>query len=89
MRIGYYVYNQHPEEGEMSGEEVEEARYNRVVDISKVIRNILIDKPRITRFDMQFDEPGEILCEKPGVDEMVLEEAIENPFIIRNSDILN
>ncbi|EPX73711.1 histone chaperone Cia1 [Schizosaccharomyces octosporus yFS286] len=55
VRVGYYVNN------EMEGinlQEMEDTEIKKVkVDISKVWRNILAEKPRVTRFNIQWDNP--------------------------------
>ncbi|EPY51358.1 histone chaperone Cia1 [Schizosaccharomyces cryophilus OY26] len=55
VRVGYYVNN------EMEGvnlQEMEETEVKKIkVDISKVWRNILAEKPRVTRFNIQWDNP--------------------------------
>lgn len=50
IRVGYYVNSEYTEE---------ELRENppEVIDITKVGRNILSDKPRVTRFQVEFDQP--------------------------------
>jgi len=51
FRIGYYVYNNYVEP------ELLENPPDQVI-LDKVVRNILIDKPRITKFDIKWgDEP--------------------------------
>nr|2CU9_A Chain A, Histone chaperone cia1 [Schizosaccharomyces pombe]2DZE_A Chain A, Histone chaperone cia1 [Schizosaccharomyces pombe]2DZE_B Chain B, Histone chaperone cia1 [Schizosaccharomyces pombe]2Z34_A Chain A, Histone chaperone cia1 [Schizosaccharomyces pombe]2Z34_B Chain B, Histone chaperone cia1 [Schizosaccharomyces pombe]2Z3F_A Chain A, Histone chaperone cia1 [Schizosaccharomyces pombe]2Z3F_B Chain B, Histone chaperone cia1 [Schizosaccharomyces pombe]2Z3F_C Chain C, Histone chaperone cia1 len=53
VRVGYYVNN------EMEGlnlQEMDDAEIKKVkVDISKVWRSILAEKPRVTRFNIQWD----------------------------------
>ena len=52
VRIGYYVNNDY---------ETEELRENppTEVDASKILRNILSDKPRVTRVPISWDEISE------------------------------
>eukprot|EP00161_Ancyromonas_sigmoides_P003948 TRINITY_DN1387_c1_g2_i3.p2 TRINITY_DN1387_c1_g2~~TRINITY_DN1387_c1_g2_i3.p2 ORF type:complete len:189 (+),score=47.71 TRINITY_DN1387_c1_g2_i3:154-720(+) len=50
VRVGYYVNNEY--EDELLREEPPE-----VPDASKITRNILADKPRVTRFQIPWDEP--------------------------------
>ena len=53
IRIGYYVNNEYdlPEMNENPPE---------VVDIPRVMRNILADSPRVTRFDIKWDQDAEM-----------------------------
>ncbi|EEB08225.1 histone chaperone Cia1 [Schizosaccharomyces japonicus yFS275] len=55
VRVGYYVNN------EMEGvdlQEMEESEVKKIkVDVDKVWRNILAEKPRVTRFNIQWDNP--------------------------------
>lgn len=50
IRVGYYVNNAY---------ESEELRENppETLDLSKVKRELLVDKPRVTRFNIKWDEP--------------------------------
>jgi len=62
FRIGYYVYNNYlnPELLENDQESFE---------IEKVYRNILEDKPRITRFDINWEEKAEEIVENSTLPE--------------------
>merc|ERR1712154_267654 len=52
IRIGYYVHNEYEEELDQNNE-------NMVVEPNKIIRNILADKPRVTRFNIVWDDDKE------------------------------
>jgi Histone chaperone involved in gene silencing len=52
FRVGYYVYNTYTEQ-ELIDNPPEE------VQIDKVVRNILAEKPRITRFDIKWGDEKE------------------------------
>jgi len=53
IRVGYYVNNDYHDQ-------FEELRENppATVQIDKVVRNILEEKPRVTRFPCEFDTPS-------------------------------
>ncbi len=52
IRVGYYVNNEYADEA------LREAP-PPVVDITRVARNILAEKPRVTRFPILFDAPAQ------------------------------
>lgn len=59
IRVGYYVNSEYTEE---------ELRENppEVIDIAKVGRSILSDKPRVTRFQVDFDPVVRTLPSRPA-----------------------
>ena len=50
IRIGYYVNNEYAEEIPQDGQ-----NENYEIDPQKITRNILADKPRVTRFNIKWD----------------------------------
>ena len=70
FRVGYYVYNFYADQ-ELADNPPEE------VLVDKVTRNVLADKPRITRFDIKWGD------EK---DEPVMEEGEENSQMIQKEN---
>jgi len=58
IRIGYYVQNEwtNPAWNPPDGSPPEELLYGRPIDVSLVQRNILADKPRVTRFHIPWDD---------------------------------
>jgi histone chaperone ASF1 len=57
IRVGYYQNNEYPEgtdERRLYEEKLEKNEKITSVDISKVIRNILADKPKVTRFNIKW-----------------------------------
>ena len=64
VRVGYYVYNEY---------DLEELRENppAKVQVEHVVRNILAEKPRVTRFNIVWDNEGgeEYPPEQPEVEE--------------------
>ena len=58
IRIGYYVNNEYetPEMNENPPDQV---------DIARVVRNILADSPRVTRFDIKWTPETERMAEMP------------------------
>jgi histone chaperone ASF1 len=73
IRVGYYQNNEYPEGSEerrVWEEKLESKEKITTVDIPKVVRNILADKPKVTRFNIKWydtlrvkfngrDNPGE------------------------------
>lgn len=70
VRVGYYVNNEYIDESAVgvNGEPVPPTK----VEIEKVRRNILAEKPRVTRFGIKWDSeesaPAEFPPEQPDVD---------------------
>ena len=57
IRVGYYQNNEYPEgteERRLWEEKLENKEKITSVDISKVVRNILADKPKVTRFNIKW-----------------------------------
>ena len=72
VRVGYYVNNEYlNDDGSLVGEE-EVAALGGKIDTSRVRRNILAEKPRVTRFNIKWDSeesaPAEFPPEQPDVD---------------------
>eukprot|EP01029_Cantina_marsupialis_P026041 TRINITY_DN69129_c0_g1_i1.p1 TRINITY_DN69129_c0_g1~~TRINITY_DN69129_c0_g1_i1.p1 ORF type:complete len:216 (+),score=81.38 TRINITY_DN69129_c0_g1_i1:33-650(+) len=80
VRVGYYLSNTlYDEEGkEVSPESVEGD-----IDISRVRREIVADKPRVTKFDIEWDQP----LEKPA-EEVVTEEPMDDDVLAVDGDDL-
>ena len=55
IRIGYYVHNEY----------CEEIDDNKIIKPEKIIRNILHDKPRVTRFNIGWDNDNKENSFKP------------------------
>lgn len=68
VRVGYYVNNEYDEPELRERAPV----FSESVQIEHVMRNILADKPRITRFNIKWDNPDSAPSEfpppQPGVD---------------------
>lgn len=57
IRVGYYQNNEYPEGSEerrLYEDKLEKKEKITSVDVSKVIRNILADKPKVTRFNIKW-----------------------------------
>ena len=57
IRVGYYQNNEYPEGSEerrLWEEKIEKKEKITSVDVSKVVRNILADKPKVTRFNIKW-----------------------------------
>jgi len=57
IRVGYYQNNEYPEESEerrLWEEKLEKKEKITFVDVDKVVRNILADKPKVTRFNIRW-----------------------------------
>ena len=57
IRVGYYQNNEYPEGSEerrLWEEKLEKKEKITSVDIPKVVRNILADKPKVTRFNIKW-----------------------------------
>ena len=57
IRVGYYQNNEYPEgteERRLYEEKLEKQEKITSVDTSKVVRNILADKPKVTRFNIKW-----------------------------------
>ena len=57
IRVGYYQNNEYPEGSEerrLYEEKLESKEKITSVDIDKVVRNILADKPKVTRFNIKW-----------------------------------
>lgn len=57
IRVGYYQNNEYPEGSEerrLWEEKLERKEKITSVDVSKVVRNILADKPKVTRFNIKW-----------------------------------
>lgn len=73
VRIGYYVNNELPEEfdnnnnNEEAGEERMITNNNDEIPLDKVIRTTLADKPRVTRFKINWNQQQDIMetCMSP------------------------
>lgn len=61
IRVGYYVNNEYPESEEQLREEPPEKPI-----LEKLVRNILADKPRVTKFPVEFDPPPEDMVPLAG-----------------------
>jgi histone chaperone ASF1 len=60
IRVGYYQNNEYPEGSEerrLYEEKLENKEKITSVDIDKVVRNILADKPKVTRFNIKWYPP--------------------------------
>jgi histone chaperone ASF1 len=57
VRVGYYVNNEY-------GQDVDPENPPRPIDLSKLVRSILADKPRVTRFPIQWT--GDMVMEQGG-----------------------
>jgi histone chaperone ASF1 len=65
IRVGYYQNNEYPEgteERRLLEEKLEKKEKITSVNVSKVVRNILADKPKVTRFNIKwyFDPPNRV-----------------------------
>ena len=57
IRVGYYQNNEYPEgseERQLWEDKLEKKEKITSVDVSKVVRNILADKPKVTRFNIKW-----------------------------------
>jgi len=95
VRVGYYVNNEYTmEEGEMGDDSNGEAREPPTpLDMGKVVRTILADKPRVTRFPINWGDlskeqeqqhqilQGEELMDEP-IDEPMVTEEDDDKFIV-------
>lgn len=57
IRVGYYQNNEYPEgseERKLWEDKLEKKEKITSVDVSKVVRNILADKPKVTRFNIKW-----------------------------------
>jgi histone chaperone ASF1 len=57
IRVGYYQNNEYPEgseERKLWEDKLEKKEKIASVDVSKVVRNILADKPKVTRFNIKW-----------------------------------
>jgi histone chaperone ASF1 len=68
IRIGYYVNNEY---------DLQELNENppEVVDVARVIRNILADSPRVTRFDIKWEPDTEMAEDSRDASESMAAEA--------------
>jgi len=60
IRVGYYQNNEYPEGSEerrLWEDKIEKKEKITNVDVSKVVRNILADKPKVTRFNIKWYLP--------------------------------
>lgn len=71
VRVGYYVNNEY-EDPEMRENPPEK------VDLVKVVRNILSEKPRVTRVPIRWDNLDENPEPSPQDDEIIEEEGFMN-----------
>ena len=59
IHVGYYQNDKYPEESEerrLWEEKLEKKEKITFVDVDKVVRNILADKPKVTRFNIRWYE---------------------------------
>merc|ERR1712228_960270 len=62
IRIGYYVHNEYEEQMDSNDENIE-------IEPDKIQRNILEDKPRVTRFNIAWDGDKDKMKTDGGDDE--------------------
>lgn len=71
IRVGYYQNNEYPEGSEerrLWEEKLEKKEKITSVDISKVVRNILADKPKVTRFNIKWYDSTDVTDVRDNVD---------------------
>jgi histone chaperone ASF1 len=82
VRVGYYVNNEYAEEYDP------EVGPPTPIDLNKVVRTILADKPRVTRFPISWDGKDEVNQQQQhGVaeEESPMEEGGGDDFIVGDS----